>query len=326
MKSSTRRAVLCASATILATALLPFGARAEGAWPQRPVRLIVPFGAGASTDTVARFVAAKLSERLGRQVIVENKVGAGGIIGTSYVASQPADGYTFLFQSSPYMTAPLMKKTPPYDPTRDLLPVAMVGSGPFMIVVRSDITATNLREFIELARVKPMSYGSAGVGTINHLGGELFNRMAKVKLLHVPYTGLGAAITDFLGGSTQMLVASFPAALPHVRAGKMRALAVTGEQRSPLLPDVPTVAEAGLPGYRVDSWWGLLAPRGLPAPILKRMNDEVNAILATRDAAELLARDGATPRPGPPEAFAQAIATEVPRWQQLIQEAGIASE
>lgn len=325
-KPKLRRTLLCAGASVLAAALLPLGARADGAWPQRTIRFIVPFGTGASTDTVARFVAGKLSERLGQQVIVENRVGAGGIIGTSYVAGQPADGYTFLFQSSPYMTAPLLKKTPPYDPTRELLPVGMVGSGPFMIVIRPDMKATNLREFIDLARVQPMSYGSAGVGTINHLGGELFNRMAKVNLLHVPYTGLGAAITDFLGGSTQMLVASFPAALPHVRAGKMRALAVTGDQRSPLLPDVPTAAEAGLPGYRVDSWWGLLAPRSLPAPILKRMNTELNAIVATPEAAELLARDGATPRPGSPEAFAQAIAAEVPRWRQLIQEAGIASD
>lgn len=325
-KQNTRRAFLGAGASVLAAGLLPLCALAEGAWPQRPIRLIVPFGTGASTDTVARFVAAKLSDRLGQQVIVENKVGAGGIIGTTYVAGQPADGYTFLFQSSPYMTAPLLKKAPPYDPTRDLLPVGMVGSGPFMIVIGNSVKATSLREFIELARVKPMSYGSAGVGTINHLGGELFNRMAGVKLLHVPYTGLGAAITDFLGGTTQMLVASFPAALPHVRAGKMRALAVTGEQRSPLVPDLPTVAEAGLPGYRVDSWWGLLAPRGLPAPILKRMNEELNAILATPDARELLARDGATPRPGSPEDFALAISTEVPRWRQLIQEARISSD
>jgi len=322
----TRRALLAVSASLVAASCLPLAVRAQGAWPQRPIRLIVPFGTGASTDTVARFVAAKLSIRFGQQFIVENKVGAGGIIGTTYVAAQPADGYTFLFQSSPYMTAPLLKKTPPYDPTHDLQPVGMVGSGPFMIVIGNDVKAGNLREFIDLARVKPMSYGSAGVGTINHLGGELFNRLAKVKLLHVPYSGLGPAITDFLGGSTQMLVASLPAALPHVRAGRMRALAVTGEQRSSLLPDLPTVAEAGLPGCLVDSWWGLLAPRGLPAPILKRLNEELNAILAMPDAKELLARDGATTRPGSPDDFALAISTEVPRWRQLIQEAQIASD
>ena len=273
----TRRALLLAAAGLAVTG---WSAHAQAPWPQKPIRLIVPFGPGASTDTVARFVAAKLALGLGQPVVVENKVGAGGIIGTTYVAAQPADGYTLLFQSSPYMTAPLLKTPAPYDPTHDLLPVGMVGSGPFMVVIGNDVPATNLREFIALARSKPMSYGSAGVGTINHLGGEMFNHLAGVKLLHVPYTGLGPAISDFLGGRTQMLVASFPAALPHVRAGRMRALAVTGAERSPLMPELPTAAEAGLPGYHVDSWWGVLAPRSLPAPIAKRINDELNDILA----------------------------------------------
>ncbi len=325
-KLHSRRALLAAGAGLAASGWLPLAAQAQGAWPQKPIRLIVPFGPGASTDTVARFVAAKLATRLGQPIVVENKLGAGGIIGTTYVAGQPADGYTLLFQSSPYMTAPLLKVTPPYDPTQDLQPVGMVGSGPFMIVIGNDVGASNLREFIELARSKPMSYGSAGIGTINHLGGELFNRVAKVQLLHVPYSGLGPALSDFLGGRTQMLVASFPSVLAQVRSGRMRALAVTGDQRSPLMPELPTVAEAGLPGYHVDSWWGLLGPRGLPAPILKRLNDELNAVLVTPDARDLLARDGAKPRPGSPEDFAAAIRTEVPRWRQLIREAGIASE
>jgi tripartite-type tricarboxylate transporter receptor subunit TctC len=320
--SPTRRTFLAAFAGLAAPAWL----HAQGAWPQKPIRLVVPFGPGASTDTVARFVAAKLAVALGQPFVVENKVGAGGIIGTTYVAAQPADGYTLLFQSSPYMTAPLLKTPAPYDPTQDLLPVGMIGSGPFMVVIGNDVPATNLREFIALARSKPMSYGSAGVGTINHLGGEMFNHLAGTRLLHVPYTGLGPAISDFLGGRTQMLVASFPAALPHVRGGRMRALAVTGAERSALLPELPTAAEAGLPGYHVDSWWGLLAPRGLPAPIAKRINDELNAILAQPETSELLARDGAKPRPGSPEDFARVIATEVPRWRQLVQAARITLE
>lgn len=320
--SPTRRTLLAACAGLAAPAWL----RAQGAWPLKPIRLIVPFGPGASTDTVARFVATKLSARLGQPVVVENKLGAGGIVGTTYVAGQPADGYTLLFQSSPYMTAPLLKNPAPYDPTADLAPVGMVGSGPFVVVIGNDVPATSLREFIALACSKPMSYGSAGVGTINHLGGELFNHLAQVKLLHVPYTGLGAAITDFLGGRTQMLVASLPAALPHVRGGRMRALAVTGTERSALMPELPTAAEAGLPGYQVDSWWGLLGPRHLPAPIVQRLNAELNAVLAMPDASELLARDGARPRPGSPDDFARAIATEVPRWRQLVQAAGITSD
>jgi tripartite-type tricarboxylate transporter receptor subunit TctC len=319
-----RRAVLAAGVLLVAAAVLPRPAQAQAPWqPTRPIKMIVPFDPGASTDTVARFVAAKLSTRLGQQVVVENKVGAGGIIGTSFVAGQPADGYTLLFQSSPYMTAPLLAKAPAYDPVKDLQTVGMVGSGPFMIVIHPDVKANNLHEFIELAKTKPMSFGSAGVGTFNHLGGELFNRLAGVKVLHVPYTGFGPAITDFFAGSTQMLVSSLPSALPYVRTGKMKALAVTGSQRSPLMPDLPTMAEAGLPGYQLEAWWGLLAPPGLPAPILKRYNDELNAILAMPDAQELLARDGATIKPGSPADFAKAIAAEVPRWRQLIQDARI---
>jgi tripartite-type tricarboxylate transporter receptor subunit TctC len=328
---STRRAVLAAGASVVAAALLPRPAQAQAAWPAKPIKMIVPFGPGASTDTVARFAAAKLSARLGQQIVVENKVGAGGIIGTTFVAGQPADGYTLLFQSSPYMTAPLLasaSKKPSYDPVKDLQAVGMVGAGPFMIVVGNDVKANSLRELIDLAKAKPgsISYGSAGVGTFNHLGGELFALMANIKLLHVPYTGLGPAITDFLGGNTQMLVASFPAALPHVRAGKMRALAVTGAQRSPLMPELPTMAEAGVPGYNLEAWWGMFAPPGLPAPILKRLNDELNAVLAMPDTMELLARDGATPRPGSPEDFMNLIRTEVTRWRKVIQDARIVSE
>ncbi|MCC2677261.1 MAG: Tripartite tricarboxylate transporter family receptor, partial [Ramlibacter sp.] len=180
----------------------------------------------------------------------------------------------------------------------------------------------------DLAKANPgsISYGSAGIGTFNHLGGELFALMANIKLLHVPYTGFGPAISDFLGGNTQMLVSSLPSAVPHVRSGKMRALAVTGLQRSPLMPELPTMAEAGVPGYNLEAWWGLFAPPGLPAPILQRLNDELNAILATPDAKELLARDGATPKPGSPDDFARAVASEVPRWRQVIQDARIVSE
>ncbi|WP_051243772.1 tripartite tricarboxylate transporter substrate binding protein [Azohydromonas australica] len=319
--------IIRAAAGLLLTVSVLNSAFGQASWqPSRPIKMVVPFGPGASTDTVARFVAAKLSQRIGQQVVVENKVGAGGIIGTKFVASQPPDGYTLLFQSSPYMTAPLLGKTQAYDPTKDLQPVGMIGAAPFMIVTSAEMNVNNLREFIDLAKTQPMSYGSAGIGTFNHLGGELFNRLASLKLLHVPYTGLGPAINDFFGGRTQMLVASLPAALPHIRTGKMKALAVTGAQRSPLLPDLPTMAEAGVPGYQLESWWGVLGPNGLPTPILTRLSEELNAILNMPETKEMLARDGAMPRPGSPDDFAKAIAAEVPRWRRLIQEAHITSE
>ncbi len=328
---TTRRDILAAGAGLAAAALLPRAAQAQAGWPNKPIKMIVPFGPGASTDTVARFTAAKLGAKLGQQIVVENKVGAGGIIGTSFVASAPADGYTLLFQSSPYMTAPLLAtnaKKPSYDPVKDLQAVGMVGAGPFMIVVHPDVKAQNLRELIAMAKATPggVSYGSAGIGTFNHLGGELFALLANIKLLHVPYTGFGPAIQDFMGGRTQMLVSSLPSAMPHVRSGKMRALAVTGLQRSPLMPELPTMAEAGVPGYNLEAWWGLFAPPGLPAPMLKRLSDELNSILVLPETAELLARDGAVPRPGSPDDFSKAISAEVGRWRKVIQDAHIVSE
>ncbi|MBB3014050.1 tripartite tricarboxylate transporter substrate binding protein [Cupriavidus alkaliphilus] len=329
--SLSRRAVFAAGVSAVAAALLPKQARARASWPDKPIKMIVPFGPGASTDTIARYIAGKLSQRLDQQVVVENKVGAGGIVGTNFVALQPADGYTLLFQSSPYVTAPLMggaSKKHVYDPTKDLQAVGMVGAAPFMIVVGNEVQAKSLRELINLARTKPHSinYGSSGVGTFNHLGGELLGITANIKLVHVPYTGFGPVMTDFLGGRLQMLVATFPAALSYVRAGKIRALAVTGAQRSPLMPELPTMSEAGVPGYELEGWWGLLSPPGLPASILKRLNDELNAILAMPDTIKLLAHDGATPRPGSPEHFTNLIRREDARWRKVIHDAQLSTE
>lgn len=324
--SPSRRAVLA----LAATACLP-AARAQAAWPDRPLKLIVPFAPGASVDSVARFLGGMLSARLGQPVVVENRAGAGGMVGTAFVAGQPADGYTLLMQATPYVAAPLVTATtrkPPYDPAKDLQPVALVGTGPLMVVVSSELKVNSLRELIELARAKPQSvnYGSAGTGTVNHLGAEMFASVAGVKLTHVPFNGLGPALTALLGGTVQVLVASLPSVLPHVRSGKMRALAVTGTQRSPIVPDVPAAAEAGLAGFELETWWGVLGPVGIPAPVLKRLNEEINAVLATPDLRELLARDGAVPRPGSPDDFAGLIRAEIPRLRKVIQDARIVGE
>ena len=328
----SRREVLAASAGVAAAAFLPSLARAQAGWPaDRPIKIIVPFSPGASTDTIARYVASGLAGRLGQAIVVENKLGAGGAIGTAYVATQPADGYTLLFHTNPFVSAPLLigaNKKSPYDPEKDFQPIGRVGTAPLMMVVSNDQKANTLKEFLDAARAKPggISYGSAGVGTINHLAVEMLASMAKIKLLHVPYKGLGPAISDLLGGNVQMMMASFPSVLPHVRAGKMRALAVTGSQRSQLVPDLPTVAEAGLPGYQLDAWWGLLGPAGLPAPVVKRLNDELTSVLTSPEAKELLARDGASPQPGKPEDFGNIIHSDVPRWRKVIQEANITAD
>jgi tripartite-type tricarboxylate transporter receptor subunit TctC len=327
----SRRDLLAASAGF-AAGWWPAHAGAQTTWPsERPIKVVVPFSPGASTDTLARFVASALASRLGQACIVENRVGAGGAIGTAYVAGQAADGYTLLFHTNPFVSAPLLigaNKKQPYDPEKDFQPIGKIGSAPLMMVVPSDAKVGSLRELLELARANPsrINYGSAGVGTINHLSVELLASMANVKLLHVPYKGLGPAITDLLGGNVQMMMASFPSVLSQVRAGKMKALAVTGPQRSPLVPDLPTVAEAGLPGYQTEAWWGLLGPAGLSAPIVKRLNDELVSILISPEAKDLLARDGAIPQPGRPDEFGSLIRTDVPRWRKLIQEAHITAD
>jgi len=328
---TARRAVLAAGAGAVVMPLLPRPAQAQTAWPQKPIKLVVPFGAGASTDTIARFLASTLSTRLGQPVIVENKVGAGGAIGTAYVANQPADGHTLLVQGNNFVIVPLLipaNRKPPFDALKDFQPVGLVATTPFMVVVSNEIGATNLREFIELARIKPqgISYASGGVGSMNHLGAEMINAQARLKLVHVPYSGLAPAIAALMGGQVQMLLGSFASVLPHVRSGKMRALAVTGAQRSPVVPELPTVAEAGLPGFNLEGWWGLLGPAGMPPRTLKRLNDELNAALRTPGMAELLARDGASARPGTPEDYGQVLRAEIPMWQRLIQDAHISAE
>lgn len=310
----------------IAAVALPLQAAAQGTWPERPIRLIVPFAPGASTDSVARMLAFRLSPRLGQSVVVDNRGGAGGIIGIETVAKARPDGYTLLFASNTVVTnAAAEGKNLPYDPLKDLAPIGEAGSVPFTIVVSETVKAATLADFIAQARAKPrsMSYGTGGVGTITHLATELFASTAKIELLHVPYKGVGAAVPDLLAGRLQVLLFTVAAGTPHVRAGKVRGLAVTSAQRSPLVPDLPTVSEAGLPGSQVEAWWGLLGPARLPAPIVNRLSSELNAVLVSADFRELLTREGATARTGTPEAFRNLMRSELARWNRLIKEANI---
>ena len=310
----------------IAVIALPFQAGAQGKWPERPIRMIVPFAPGASTDNVARMLALRLSPQLGQSVVVDNRGGAGGIIGIETVARSRPDGYTLLFASSTVVTnAAAEGKKLPYDPVKDLAAIGEAGSVPFMIVVPETVKAATLADFIAQARAKPksMSYGTGGVGTITHLATELFASAAKVELLHVPYKGVGAAVPDLLAGRLQVLLFTVAAGTPHVRAGKVRGLAVTSTQRSPLVPDLPTAAEAGLQGFQVEAWWGLLGPARLPAPLVKRLNSELNAVLASPDFREMLALEGATARASTPESFDNFLRSELARWSRLIKEANI---
>jgi tripartite-type tricarboxylate transporter receptor subunit TctC len=321
-----RRHTLAALAAICMA--LPMQAHAQAAWPAKPIKLIVPFAAGGSNDNIARALAAKLSTSLGQQVIIDNKGGGGGTIGTDLVAKSPADGYTLLLASGSITTNAASGKKLPFDPQKDLIPIGLIAASPFAVVVSNEVKATTLREFIDLARAKPgsINYGSAGVGGLNHLGTELFASAAKIQLTHVPYKGISLAFTDLMGGSLQMLLPSLPSVTSQILSGKMRGLAVTGAQRSPLAPDIPTASEAGLAGFQLEVWWGLMAPSRLPPAITKRLNDELNAALASPELKEMFAREGAYPRPGTPDDFSKLIRTETIRWARLIKDQNIQIE
>jgi tripartite-type tricarboxylate transporter receptor subunit TctC len=328
MTKLTRRAALAFGAVAAATALVFAPTSALAAYPDHPIKLIVPFAPGGSNDILARVLAEKLGGRLGQPIIVENKGGAGGTIGTDFVAKSAPDGYTLLFASTSITTNAASGKQLPYDLVKDLQPIGEVGAGPFVVVVNNDVKAKTLKELIDLARAKPgsVSYGTAGIGGINHLGTELFASAAKIELVHVPYKGIGPAFTDLMGGRLQMALPTVSSAIAYIQSGKMRGLCVTGPQRSPLAPDLPTCSDAGLPGFHLEVWWGVLGPANMPPEVVKKLNDEMNAVLVQKDVREVLAREGATPTPVAPEAFGKLIPFELARWSKLIKDAKIQTE
>lgn len=323
-KNISRRTVLAAGASTL----LPLRANAQAAWPNRPIRIVVPFAPGGSNDILSRVLGAKLSTRLGTPVVIDNKAGGGGTIGTEAVAKSAPDGYTLLFASTSVTTNAASGKKLSYDLLKDLQPIGLMAATPFTVVVGNDVKANNLAEFIAMARAKPkaVNYGTAGIGGINHLGTELLASAARIEMTHVPYKGIGPAFIDLIGGSLQMTLPTLASVLPQIRSGKMRALAVTSAQRSPLAPEIPTAAEAGLPDFRLEAWFGILGPANMPAPVLKRLNEELNWVLAQPDMKEALTREAATTMPGTPDDFAGLLRSEVTRWSKLITEKNIQIE
>jgi tripartite-type tricarboxylate transporter receptor subunit TctC len=294
-------------------------------WPTRPIRFIVPFTAGSSSDTVARLVAQKLSERLGQQLVVENRVGGGGVIGTEQVARADPDGYTLGLANTSTHAVASSVATPSYDPAKDFAPVSMLGSSPFVLALYPGVAVRTVRELIALARSKPrtLNYASAGPATLAHLAGALFERMASIELIHVPYRGTAQSTLDLLEGRVEMQFGTIPPTLTHIRAGKLRALAVTGAKRNAALPDVPTIAESGLPGYECVLWQAIVAPAGTPAAIVARLNREVIAALSEPEVRAAFAKQGVEPEPGSPEALGIRIRDDVTKWRELITSAGI---
>jgi tripartite-type tricarboxylate transporter receptor subunit TctC len=303
----------------LLLALAISGAACGQGFPTKPVRIVVPFPPGGGADALARLMGPTLTERWKQPVIVENKPGASGHIGADFVAHAPADGYTLLMSS----TASLTEKN-----VDQFAPVTLVSASPYVVTTHPKVQAANIRELIAVAKANPgtLSYGSSGTGAASHLSAELFKSMARVDLLHVPYKGTGQALTDLLAGQVDLMFAPAQTVLSHVKAGKLKALATTGEKRASTLPELPTVAESGLPGYAAVGWFGLLAPAATPKPVVAQLNRDANRVLGEREVRERMEALGAEPAANSPEEFARFIRDDQAKWQKLAREAGIKPE
>ena len=311
-----------------AAALAPsLPAWADESYPSRPVKMIVPVAAGGGTDFTARTLAEKLGVALGQPVVVENRPGASGSLGVQQAAAASPDGYTLVMPITSFPINPSLRKLP-FDTIKDFAPVVLAGTLPLVLVVNPDVPAKSVAELIALARSKPrgINFANSGNGTTAHLAGELFNRMAGTQMVSVNYKGGGRAVSDLLGGHVQVYFSTIPSVVQHIQAGKLRALAVTGKERSPEMPDIPTVAESGLPDFEVTAWFGIFAPAQTPQPVVARLNTELVKILAMADVREKLANHGVEPGGGSPESLGRFLVSEVAKWGDVVREAGIRTE
>ena len=316
-------------ALALAAFVAPGPARAQPAdWPARPVRFILPFPPGGGTDILGRLIAERLSASLGQPVVAENRGGAGGNLGAEAAAKSAPDGYTIVLVAPSLAISPSLYSRLNYDPVKDFAPVSLVATVPNVMITNPSVPANTLKEFIALAKTKPgeMNFGSGGSGTSNHLAGELFNIVAGVKLVHVPYKGVNLAMNDVLSGRVQLVFIGIPAAAPHIKAGKLRALALAAPQRSAVLPDVPTADEAGLTKFEVTTWYGILAPAGTPRTVVVRLNGELGKIMHSPELRERLDALATDPVTSTPEEFADLIRREIVKWGEVVREAGLKAE
>jgi tripartite-type tricarboxylate transporter receptor subunit TctC len=292
------------------------------------VRLIIPFPPGGSNDVVGRVFATKLAERLGKQVIVDNRgAGAGGIVGTEVAHGAPPDGYTILIISLAHAVNPWLYKLP-YDPIKGFTPIAMLGSGPVVLVVNPELPVKSVKELVDLAKQQPgkLQYASAGIGSFQHLSGELFKLTAGTNILHVPFKGGGPAMIDVIGGHTKVMFSSLVQTTPHIKSGKLRALGVGGTTRNPVLPDIPTIAEAGVPTYESVNWWGLVAPAGTPPAIVEKLHREIAAVQDNPEVQQQFANEGASVVKMSTAEFAQHMVKEMNKWERVVKEGGIKAE
>ena len=322
-----RRAALAALiAAVCAPGLV--GAQSTAAWPQKPVTLVVGYAAGGATDVIARLVATKLGEQLGQPVVVDNRPGANSNLGAQIVAKAAPDGYTlYVYTIANTINASLYAKLG-YDPVKDFEPIGLIAKIPNILVVNNNVPIKSVADYIRFAKESKdgITFASSGSGSSIHLSGEMFKMQTKLNMLHIPYKGSAPAVTDLLGGQVQSMFDNAPSALPHVKAGKLRPIAITSAQRSPLLPDVPTVAESGFPGFDVQSWFSLAAPAGTPQPIIAQLNAALNKALATPDVRQRLQDMAATPEPGTPEQLRSFAQAEIQRWREVVKQSGAKAE
>lgn len=308
-------------------ALYPASGIAQGpsAYPARPLRMVVPFPPGGGTDIVGRLLGQHLSESFGQPVVVDNRPGAGAIVGTEYVARATPDGYTMLMAVASHAINPSVYRKLPYDSLRDFTPVTLTVAFPYVFVVHPSVQATTVKELVALARAQPgkLSFASSGVGLANHLAGEMFKSMAGIDIVHVPYKGGGPALNDLMGGHVSMLFGTVLETLPQVRAGKLRALAVSSAKRADFAADLPTVAEAGLPGYAATGWYAVLLPAKVPTPLVARLNAEITRVLRLPSVRDRLVGLGAEPSPTTPEQAREFIAADVARWAKVVAQTGL---
>ena len=310
---------------VLATVLAPLAAPALAQdYPTKPVRMIVPFAAGGPADVYARFLAQRLQESLGQPFVVDDRPGGGSVIGTDAVAKSAPDGYTLLVMSNTHTVNESLMPSKPFVLMRDFVGVAPINSSDLVLVVHPSVKASSIAELIALAKAQPgkMSYASSGPGTPYHMAGELFKSMAGVDILHVPYKGSAGARTDVLGGQVQMMFDAVTVMAPHAREGKVKALGTSGTTRSAVLPGVPTIAEAGVPGYETTIWLGVMAPKGTPAPIVAKLNAEIAKIVARQDVRDDWARQGAVPMAMTPAEFARFLEQDIVKWERVVKISG----
>ena len=311
-------AVLCAVCTAAA-----FGQ----AYPTKPIRIVAPFAPGGGTDLIARVAAQKMTEAMHQQVVVDNRPGAGGTLGAELGAKAPPDGYTFTLIAGSYSVNPSLFKLN-FDPINDITPIIQLSQGPFLVVVHPSLPVKNIKELIALAKSKPgqLTFASSGAGSITQLATELFNDMAGIKMIHIPYKGTGPALTDTMAGQVQILFGSVGVTLPQLNSGRLRAIAVTTSKRIAALPNVPTIDESGVKGYDVILWHGLIGPKGLPRPIVDRVNSDLNKALQTKEMQDRLAGDGVSAAGGTPEQFANTIKKDIETWRGVVKKAGVKAE